>query len=181
MTGSLSGPLARFKVDEKNCFGKVEWKALLEAASRFLSKHTAAAVWKHRNLSHVQQEGAEQGDVDGLLECSLALGMVAAETRGSTAARQAAGNLPFYWRVRSCKGTASACRPRSQIAGVSQLPAWWPRKAHQSPRPAVRAAEKRRPGRSVVHGRRRHHVSPAPGVVFLAGFQRQSRSGAEPN
>ena len=28
------------------------------------------------------------------LECSLALGMVAAEARGSTAARQAAGTLP---------------------------------------------------------------------------------------
>ena len=46
-----------------------------EAASRFLQKHTAAAAtWKHRNLSHVEQEGllpmpkdrgAEQGDVDG--------------------------------------------------------------------------------------------------------------------
>ena len=31
--------------------------------------------------------GAEQGDVDGPLECSLALRMVAAEARGSTAAR----------------------------------------------------------------------------------------------
>ena len=54
-----------------------------------------------RNLSHVEQEGlwpmpkdrgAEQGDVDGPLECSLALGMVAAETRGSTAARASGGH-----------------------------------------------------------------------------------------
>ena len=37
--------------------------------------------------------GAEQGDVDGPVECSLALEMVAAETRGSIAARQAAGTL----------------------------------------------------------------------------------------
>ena len=104
MTGSLSGPLARIKVDEKNCFGMIEWKAVREAASRFLPKHTAAARWTHRRLSHVEQEGlspmpkdrgAEQGDVDGPLECSLASGLVAAETRGSIAARQAAGTLPW--------------------------------------------------------------------------------------
>ena len=55
-------------------FGMIEWRAVREAASQFLSKHTAAAAWKHRNLSHVEQEGfppmpkdrgAEQGDVDG--------------------------------------------------------------------------------------------------------------------
>ena len=88
----------------KNCFGMIEWKALREAASRFLPKHTAAVTWKLRNLSHVKQEGlspmpkdrgAEQGDVDGPLECSLAQGMVPAETRGSIAARQAAGTLPW--------------------------------------------------------------------------------------
>ena len=52
----------------------IEWKAVREAASRFLPKHTAAAALRHRNLSHVEQEelapmpkerGAEQGDVDG--------------------------------------------------------------------------------------------------------------------
>ena len=40
-----------------------------------------------------KDRGAEQGDVDGPLECSLALGMVAA--RGRIAARQAAGTLPW--------------------------------------------------------------------------------------
>ena len=78
-TGSLNEPPARIKVDEKNC---IEWKA---------------AGWKHRNLSHVEQEEvcpmpqdrcAEQGDVDSPLECSLALGMVAA-------AQQASGSLPW--------------------------------------------------------------------------------------
>ena len=100
MTGSLSGPLARIKVDEKNCFGMIEWQAVREAASRFLPKHTAAAAWKHRNVSFVEQEGlsplpkdrgAEQGDVDGLLECSLA----EVEARGSIAARQLAGTHPW--------------------------------------------------------------------------------------
>ena len=93
------------KVDEKNCFGMIEWKAVREATSRFLPKHTAAAAaWKHRNVSFVEQEGlspmpkhrgAEHGDVDGPMECSLALGMVAAGTRGSIAARQAAGTVPW--------------------------------------------------------------------------------------
>ena len=95
-SGSLNEPLARIKVDEKKCFGMVEWKA----ASRFLPKHRAAARWKHRNLSHVEQKGvlpmpkdrgAEQGDVDGALEPSLALGLVAAETRGRVAAQPPAG------------------------------------------------------------------------------------------
>ena len=36
--------MARIKVDEKNCFGVIEWQAEREAASRFLPKHTAA--WK---------------------------------------------------------------------------------------------------------------------------------------
>ena len=42
-----------------------------------------------------KDRGAEQGDVDGPLECSLALGMAAAEARGNFAARQAAGTLPW--------------------------------------------------------------------------------------
>ena len=42
-----------------------------------------------------KNRGAEQGDVDGPLECSLASGMVAAETRGRIAARQAAGGFPW--------------------------------------------------------------------------------------
>ena len=61
------------KVDEKKCFGMIEWQAVREAVSRFLSKHTAAAAWTHRNLSYNEQEGplpmpkdreAGQGDVD---------------------------------------------------------------------------------------------------------------------
>ena len=103
-TGSLIGPLARIKVDENSGFGMIGWKAVHEAASRFLPMHAAAAPWKHRNVSFVEQEGlspmpkgqgAEQGDVDGPLECGLALGMVAAEAGGSIAARQVAGTLPW--------------------------------------------------------------------------------------
>ena len=43
-----------------------------------------------------QDHGAEQGDVDGHLECSLALVMVAAETRSRVAAHHAAGTLRWF-------------------------------------------------------------------------------------
>ena len=42
-----------------------------------------------------KDRGAEQGNVDGPLECSLALGLVAAETRGPVAAQVATGNLAW--------------------------------------------------------------------------------------
>ena len=47
--------------------------------------------------------GTEQGDVDAPLQCSLALGMVAAETRGCIAARQAAGTLPWIGVIDSAE------------------------------------------------------------------------------
>ena len=56
-TGSLIGPLARIKVDENSGFGMIGWKAVHEAASRFLPMHAAAAPWKRRNVSFVEQEG----------------------------------------------------------------------------------------------------------------------------
>ena len=84
---------------------------------------------------------------------SLALGMVAAETRGSIAARQAAGTLPWI----GVKDPAQEERlqadhaARMQESGNFQF--WWPRKAHQYPRPAACVAEKPRLGRSMVRGR----------------------------
>ena len=99
LPSSLNGPLARINVCEKNCFGMIVWKAVLEAVSRFLPWHTAVVGWKHRNQEGVlpvpKDRGAEQGDVDGPLECSLALGSVAAETRGRVSAQQASGSLPW--------------------------------------------------------------------------------------
>ena len=55
--GSLNEPVARIRVNDKDCLGMIEWKAVREAASRLLPKHTAAAAWKHRNLSFVDLEG----------------------------------------------------------------------------------------------------------------------------
>ena len=66
VAGSLNEPR------RENCFGMIEWTAVRESASLFLPNHTSAAAWKHRNLSHVKQDGlapmpkdrgAEQGDV----------------------------------------------------------------------------------------------------------------------
>ena len=59
-SGSLDTPLARIKVDEKNCFGMIEWNAVRKAAGHFLHKHTATVGWKHRTLSHVEQDGLPQ-------------------------------------------------------------------------------------------------------------------------
>ena len=42
-----------------------------------------------------KDRGAEQGDVDGPLECSIALGTVDAETCGRVAAKQASGSFPW--------------------------------------------------------------------------------------
>ena len=73
-------------------------------ASSLLPKHAAVAGWKHRAQSFLEQNGlppmpedrgAEQGDVDGPLECSLALGMVAAEARLHVAVQEAARTLPW--------------------------------------------------------------------------------------
>ena len=143
MTGSLSGLLARIKVDEKNCSEMIVWKAVREAASRFLPKHTAAAVWKHRNVSFVEQEGlsplpkdrgAEQGDVDGLPGVQPGSGH-----GGSGGARKhcrtASGGHPSLdCRQLSGRGAASTSRIRSKSTRVSQLSAWWPGSAHWCPR-----------------------------------------------
>ena len=74
------------------------------SVSSLLPKHAAVAGWKHRALSFAEQDGvppmpkdrgAEQGDVDGPLECSLPLGMVVAEARLHVAVQQAARTLSW--------------------------------------------------------------------------------------
>ena len=89
--GTTVTPLARTKVVEKNCYGMIEWSAVRKAASSLLPKHAAVAGWKNRALSCVEHEGVQpmpkkswrdsKVTVDCPLECSLALGMVAAEAR----------------------------------------------------------------------------------------------------
>ena len=102
--GALPKALARIKVDEKNCFGSLEWPAIRNATKEHLPRHLAVSCWKHKERSIVEQSGvqeklkdrgAEQGDVDGPLECSLTLGAVAAEARHKLHQAQRAGQLPW--------------------------------------------------------------------------------------
>ena len=104
--GGLDFPLARIKVDETNCFGRLEWPAVRQAVHQTLPRHFAVTCWKHTAVSEVEQagvsampkdRGAEQGDVDGPLECSLTLGGVASRTRQRVHEQQRRGE-PDPWR-----------------------------------------------------------------------------------
>ena len=74
------------------------------------------AAWKHASTSYVEQNGvdpvekdrgAEQGDVDGPLECSMVVAQVARETRMSIADSQRQGVLP--WVAENGITTNAAC------------------------------------------------------------------------
>ena len=102
--GRLTKPLARIKVDEKNCFGSLEWESVRRACREFHPKHTAVAAWKHSSVSFVEQQGvqplpkdrgAEQGDVDGPSECALTLALVANDARSQVHQQQRNGVLPW--------------------------------------------------------------------------------------
>ncbi len=113
--GDLERPLARIKIDERNCFGSLEWPAIRRASQEELPRHFVVACWKHAAVSAVEQQGvapaakdrgAEQGDVDGPLECSLTLGGVATETRRQVHERQRRGLLP--WAAESAAAARAA-------------------------------------------------------------------------
>lgn len=115
--GELPGPLARVKIDEKNCFGRLTWPAVREAAKQHLPKHFPVACWKHAEVSGVEQSnvealskdrGAEQGDVDGPLECSLTLGVVARTARGRVHALQRERQLPWCSHGAAAEAEAAA-------------------------------------------------------------------------
>ena len=102
--GGLDRPLARVKVDETNCFGRLEWSAVRNATREALPRHYPVACWKHAAASYVEQagvpaspkdRGAEQGDVDGPLECSVTLGGVAGKARSEVHGAQRRGELPW--------------------------------------------------------------------------------------
>ena len=103
--GGMTRPLARVKVDEKTCFGMLEWPAVRQASLQtLLPTHYPVACWKHAAASAVEQRGvdempkdrgAEQGDVDGPLECSLTLGGVTSGMRQEVHAVQRHGVIPW--------------------------------------------------------------------------------------
>jgi hypothetical protein len=95
----------------------IEWKSIREAARQALPQHEAVAAWKHAQVSFVEQDGvqqlpkdrgAEQGDVDGPLECSLSLGLVARAARLSIGQQQRLGALPWATDDESRGGLARA-------------------------------------------------------------------------
>ena len=100
--GLLPRTLVRIKVDETSCFGSLEWFAMRQATLNALPRHFAAFSWKHEKASSVNRpgvfplpkdRGAEQGDVDGPLECALTLGQVAKQTSKAVHQEQGEGRL----------------------------------------------------------------------------------------
>ena len=115
--GRLERPLARVKIDETNCFGRLEWPAIRRAVHEALPRHFPVTCWKHAAVSHVEQRdvgpmpkdrGAEQGDVDGPLECSLTLGEVSSSARAEVHGQQRRGELP--WSSSAPEATSAAER-----------------------------------------------------------------------
>ena len=116
MVRLLDTPLARIKIDETNCFGRLEWPAIRAAAHRELPRHAAVAGWKHKDPSYVEQDaaapqlknrGAEQGDVDGPLECGVTMMGVASKARGAIHQGQHQGTLPWAPTVNASEADAS--------------------------------------------------------------------------
>ena len=126
--GELPSALARIKVDERNCYGRLEWSAIRAAIQQALPRHLAATCWKHESASHVEQEGvapapkdrgAEQGDVDGAVECSVTLGGVAADARSAVHAMQRRGELP--WTAPSLEAVDDFDRREARVAAWKAL------------------------------------------------------------
>ena len=99
-----------------------------------------------------KDRGAKQGDVDGPLECGLALEMVAAETRRRIAAQQAAGSLPWIGvgDDAELQRLQADHAVRLQETAKFQLGSLEKRAGAHDPRHAL--LKKRWPGRLVVHG-----------------------------
>ena len=57
--GRLSKPLARIKIDEKNCFGSLEWRAIRQTTEQELPRHFPVQCWKHASVSFVEQPGVQ--------------------------------------------------------------------------------------------------------------------------
>ena len=86
-----------------------------------------------------KDRGAEQGDVDGL-ECSLALGMVAAEARRRGCRTAGRSNPPVDQHTRPSRHRKTSIRTREHVSGQTRLFltvksvkfAFWPLSTHQS-------------------------------------------------
>ena len=138
MTGSLSGPLARLKADEKNCFGMTEWQGsarggvAVSPEAHSSSVETSERVFCRTRRTPSNAEGSRSSARRRRrpLECSVALGMVAAETRRRIATRQAAGSLPWIsvddpseeQRLQADTQIECKIQPTSRLAAQKSLP-----------------------------------------------------------
>eukprot|EP00973_Karenia_brevis_P039041 5391006-Karenia_brevis.AAC.1 len=129
--GALMKPLAKIKIDEKNCFGMLSWPAIRKASQEQLPKHAAAVCWKHRDRSLVEQpgvddvlkdRGAEQGDVDGPLEAGLAIGCAARASRLNIHRQQRQGLLQWCGEVVEAATQDFDDRQRRQSAWLEMSP-----------------------------------------------------------
>jgi hypothetical protein len=157
----LHSPLVRIKIDETNCFGRLEWPAIREAALRELPRHAAVAAWKHQQQSYVEQpgvpphpkdRGAEQGDVDGPLECGVTIAGVAASARESVHRDQCQDRIP--WAVRT---PADVTQAKAAHAERDRRATAWA---------AARPVERRTtPEGGAIVPDPRHEIQPGGGIV----------------
>ena len=91
-----------------------------------------------------KDRGAEQVDVDGPLECSPALGMVAAETRGRVAAQQASGSLLWIGVDHPSELQRLQADHAVRLQRNCQLPVRW--SLNNSPEPTTRGTRLQKNG-----------------------------------
>ena len=119
----------------------IEWSAVRNSANSVLPKRAAVAGWTHRALSFVEQDGvkpsskdrgAEQGDVGGPLERSLARGMEAAKAQSHVAGQQVAGTVPWIGTNSREEWQSLANKMSKHLGAAPKRPAGWPRKTYGS-------------------------------------------------
>ena len=127
MTGSLSGPLARIKVDEKRCASR---RRDFSPSTRQQQQHGnfGTCLMLNKKGSRQCRRFGVQSKETSMVRCSAAwlwewwrLKRAGAQLRSK---RQAASH-GLVWRIHH-RRTAIASRPRNQSAAISQLPAWRP-------------------------------------------------------
>ena len=102
--GELPQPLAVIQVDAENCFGRIEWDTIREAAIGEVPELGPVVTWKHAQESYVEQtgiasmrknRGAEQGDTLGPVEAGISIAQLSRDTRRAVHTKQAAGTLSW--------------------------------------------------------------------------------------
>ena len=93
-----------------------------------------------------------KGDVDGPLERSLALGMVAAGARGRVAAQQASGSLPWVGVEDPLEMQCLQAEHTAKMQRVSNFQLRGPEELAGADDARHALQKERKPGGSLVHG-----------------------------